>query len=64
MIDNFTGIQIFSYDGRLTSQPKFQGLRGEFVTASSISLSNDIMAVKDHNDEKCNYRFTESALFV
>lgn len=53
LVDNFTGIQIFSYDGRIISQPKFPGLRGEFVTPLKISLSNEVLAVKDHNDEKC-----------
>jgi intraflagellar transport protein 80 len=52
LADNFVGIQIFSYDGRLISQPKYAGIRGEFMTPQTISLSSDTLAAKDHNDEK------------
>ncbi|KAJ2996367.1 Intraflagellar transport protein 80 [Globomyces sp. JEL0801] len=52
LVDSFIGIQIFTYDARLVSQPKFAGMRGEFMTPQTISLSNEVLAVKDHNDEK------------
>jgi intraflagellar transport protein 80 len=57
LVDNFVGIQIYSYDGRLISQPKYAGMRGEFVTPQTISLSSDTLAVKDHNDEKNIFLF-------
>lgn len=34
------------------SQPKFPGMRGDFITPSTISLSRDVLAVKDHSNEK------------
>ncbi|KAJ3314721.1 Intraflagellar transport protein 80 [Boothiomyces sp. JEL0838] len=57
LVDSFVGIQIYTYDGRLISQPKYAGMRGEFMTLQTISLSNDVLAVKDHNDEKNIYLF-------
>ncbi|KAH9277413.1 hypothetical protein BASA83_000284 [Batrachochytrium salamandrivorans] len=57
LVDNFLGIQIFSYDARLTSQPKYQGLRSEFITAHTISISDDTLAIKDHSDERAIYLF-------
>ena len=51
-MDNYTGIQIFGYDGKLVSSPKISGLRTEFVTTKTIALSEDVIAVKDRSDEK------------
>lgn len=52
LVDNLTGIQIFNYTGRPISQPKYAGLRSEFITPQNISISSDILAIKDHKDEK------------
>ncbi|KAJ3371974.1 Intraflagellar transport protein 80 [Kappamyces sp. JEL0680] len=57
LADTVLGIQVYSYDGKLISQPKYPGMRGEFVTPQSISLSGDVLAVKDKNDEKSVYLF-------
>eukprot|EP00842_Homolaphlyctis_polyrhiza_P004118 jgi/Hompol1/4707/HPOL_002297-RA len=57
LIDNFVGIQIFTYEARLICQPKYPGFRPEFITPQNISLSNDTLAVKDHTDEKAIYLF-------
>ncbi|OAJ40437.1 hypothetical protein BDEG_24171 [Batrachochytrium dendrobatidis JEL423] len=57
LVDNFVGIQIFSYEARLISQPKYPGFRPEFITPRSISLSGDTLAVKDHSDEKAIFLF-------
>mmetsp|Transcript_10377 Transcript_10377/g.19632 ORF Transcript_10377/g.19632 Transcript_10377/m.19632 type:complete len:756 (+) Transcript_10377:193-2460(+) len=60
MVDNFNGISIYTYEGRQVSNPKFQGLRTEFLNHESISLSNDTMAVIDRSDSKA-VRFFDSA---
>ncbi|KAL2911875.1 hypothetical protein HK105_208658 [Polyrhizophydium stewartii] len=52
LVDNFVGIQIYTYEARLISQPKYPGFRPEFITPQNISLSSDALAVKDHTDEK------------
>ena len=52
MVDNFNGITIYSYEGRQVSNPKFQGLRTEFLNHESISVSNDTLAVIDRSDSK------------
>jgi len=60
MVDNFTGIQLYSYEGRQTCNPKFQGLRTEFLNAQSVSLSNDVLALIDRADSK-SVRFFDTA---
>ncbi|KAJ3195520.1 Intraflagellar transport protein 80 [Irineochytrium annulatum] len=52
IVDNFTGIQIFTYEGRTVSHPKYAGIRPEFITLQTISLSNDVLVVKDRTDEQ------------
>ena len=47
------GVQVFSYEGRLLSNPRFQGLRPESLSRASISLSPDCVAIIDHTDGKC-----------
>ncbi|KAI9344345.1 WD40-repeat-containing domain protein [Obelidium mucronatum] len=56
-VDNATGIQVFSYEGRLICSPKYPGLRPDFITNQAISLSNDTLAIKDRTDEKLIYVF-------
>jgi intraflagellar transport protein 80 len=51
-VDNYTGVQIFGYDGKLISYPKIPGLRAEFITTKTIALTDEIVAVKDRSDEK------------
>eukprot|EP00794_Sanderia_malayensis_P011126 gene11126-12297_t len=52
-----TGIQIFSYEGRLLSTPKYQGMRPEMMNSQTVSLSNDTLAIRDKADEKLIYLF-------
>eukprot|EP00959_Pyramimonas_sp_CCMP1952_P430790 9021913-Pyramimonas_sp.AAC.1 len=52
MVDNFNGITVYSYEGRQLCNPKFQGLRTEFLNGESISLSDDTLAVIDRSDAK------------
>uniref|UniRef100_A0A8D0HT40 IFT80 second beta-propeller domain-containing protein n=1 Tax=Sphenodon punctatus TaxID=8508 RepID=A0A8D0HT40_SPHPU len=41
------GIYLYSYEGRLISSPKFPGMRTDILNAPTISLSNDILAIRD-----------------
>ncbi|KAG5460055.1 MAG: hypothetical protein BJ554DRAFT_7943, partial [Olpidium bornovanus] len=52
IVDTVNGIQIFNYDARLVSQPKYSGLRPEFLNAQTMSLTSDTLAVRDKTDEK------------
>jgi intraflagellar transport protein 80 len=52
IVDNFSGIQIFTYEGRNTSNPRFSGLRPEFLNKQNISLSKDFVAVIDRSDSR------------
>jgi len=47
LVDLVNGIQIYNYEARQMSNPKFQGLRVEFLSNKSISLSTDIITVVD-----------------
>lgn len=51
-VDLVTGIQVISYEGRPICNPKFQGLRHEYVTRDSLALSPDTIAVVDTVDAK------------
>ena len=46
------GIYVYSYEGRLVSSPKFQGMRTDILNAQSVSISNDTIAIRDKTDEK------------
>lgn len=49
---------MYSYEGRLVSTPKFQGMRTDILNAQTVSLSNDTIAVRDKTDEKGATRST------
>lgn len=51
-LDQIGGINVISYEGRVLSNPKFQGLRSEYLTKDMVSLSPDTLAVVDSNDGK------------
>jgi intraflagellar transport protein 80 len=51
-VDNFVGVQVYNYAGRLISNPKFSGLRTEFINSSAIALSKDYVAILDPVDRK------------
>eukprot|EP00795_Rhopilema_esculentum_P016996 gene16996-8500_t len=50
-------VQIYSYEGRLLSTPKYQGMRPDMMSAQTIALCNDTLAIKDKTDEKLIYLF-------
>jgi intraflagellar transport protein 80 len=52
MMDNFSGIQVYTYNGLLKCNPKFSGLRTEFLNHQSVSLSNDTLAIIDLGKRK------------
>lgn len=52
LVDNTNGIQIMSYEGRVSSSPRFKGLQTQFLNTKTISLSSDVVAVIDRSDNK------------
>mmetsp|Transcript_5483 Transcript_5483/g.19072 ORF Transcript_5483/g.19072 Transcript_5483/m.19072 type:complete len:763 (-) Transcript_5483:1656-3944(-) len=52
-VDAFAGLQLYSYEGRQICNPKFQGLRTEFLDEASVSLSSDCLCLIDSTDSKC-----------
>jgi len=60
-VDNTVGIRIWSYEGRQMSNPKFSGLRPEFLNRQNISLSDDVVAVIDRANLKTVRLFDTSS---
>lgn len=51
-LDPVAGIQVISYEGRIVSSPKFQGLRPEYLTREMVALSPDTVVIVDSVDAK------------
>lgn len=47
-----SGVTVYAYDGRKISQPRFHGLRAEFLSESALALSPDVVAIVDTADRK------------
>lgn len=47
LIDASQNFNIYDYNGKAISSPKYQGLRIEFLNARHISLSSDVLALID-----------------
>merc|ERR1712093_530860 len=46
------GVRVWSYEGRLLGNPKFSGLRPEFLNRQTVSLSADVVAIIDRANPK------------
>lgn len=51
-MDQISGIQIISFEGRVICSPKFQGLRTEYLTRDHVAVSADTVVVVDSVDAK------------
>ena len=47
MVDSSQNFTVYNYEGKMISQPKYQGLRVEFLNKRHISLSGDVLALID-----------------
>ena len=52
LVDNSKGIQVYSYDGKLVSSPKYPGMKPEALSNNNVALSNDTLIVRDSINEK------------
>jgi intraflagellar transport protein 80 len=52
LIDASQNFNVYSYEGKLVSSPKYQGLRVEFLNQRHISLASDVLAVIDPSNPK------------
>ncbi|XP_055051737.2 intraflagellar transport protein 80 homolog [Misgurnus anguillicaudatus] len=50
-------VYVYSYEGRLVSSPKSPGMRMDILNSLSVSLSNDIIAIRDTADERVIFLF-------
>jgi intraflagellar transport protein 80 len=53
LVDNVRGIQVFTYEGKLVSNPRLATLRPQLLKQGNISLSDDVLAVIDRTNPKC-----------
>lgn len=51
-LDQISGIQIISYEGRVLCSPRFQGLKPEYLTRDMVSLAPDTVVIVDSVDNK------------
>ena len=51
------GLYIYTYDGRLVSSPKWNGMRTELLNVNTVSISNDTIAVRDNDQKSIFTRF-------
>ena len=51
-LDQVSGLQVISYEGRVLCSPKFQGLRPDYISKDMVSLSADTVVVVDSADPK------------
>lgn len=54
-LDQISGLQIMSYEGKVICTPKFQGLRSEYLNKEMVALSPDTVVVVDSVDSKNIY---------
>lgn len=52
MIDASQNFNVYNYEGKLISSPKYQGLRVEFLNHRHLSLSGDVLAMIDPMNTK------------
>lgn len=50
-----SSMNVYSYEGRLVSSPRWASLNTASLNPSHISLGPDSIAVRDQADEKCNF---------
>lgn len=56
MVDSST-VYVYSYEGRLICTPRFSGMRTDILNVSTVSLSDDTIAMRDKTDEKVVHLF-------
>ncbi|XP_066266233.1 intraflagellar transport protein 80 homolog [Branchiostoma lanceolatum] len=52
-----SGIQVYSYEGRMQAAPKVPGLRPDVLNVQTLAISNDAVAIRDKKDEKVVHLF-------
>jgi len=52
IIDASQNFNVYSYEGKLISSPKYQGLRVEFLSQRHISVASDVIALIDPSNPK------------
>jgi len=52
LVDASHNFNVYSYEGKLISQPKYQGLRVEFLNQKHLSVASDVLAILDTSNPK------------
>lgn len=51
-VDNFSGIQLFNYEGRIVCTPQVPGLKAAYLNEEIVSLCNDFLVIVDQTDKR------------
>lgn len=57
LLDSIQGLQVVSYEGKVLNMPKYNGMRGDFLTKELFSISPDTLVVVDTVERKSVYVF-------
>jgi intraflagellar transport protein 80 len=52
MVDTINGLQVLNFDGRVLSTPRFQGMRSDSLSATTVACSSDALGIIDSSDGK------------
>ncbi|XP_008486426.1 intraflagellar transport protein 80 homolog, partial [Diaphorina citri] len=47
-----SSVSVYSYDGRLITSPRWPNMLCDHITRSTISISSDVVLIRDQIDEK------------
>lgn len=66
LVDTENGVRVFSHDGKLVSSPRWSGMKLETLGDGLISLSPEMVAIRDKMDErgKCECEYDERLIFL
>ncbi|KAG8180211.1 hypothetical protein JTE90_016488 [Oedothorax gibbosus] len=51
------GLYVYNYEGRPVSNPKWPGMRTDYLNEATVTLSNDTVAIRNKGDEKVIHIF-------
>ncbi len=53
LVVDSSSVYVYTYEGRLVSSPRFPGMRTDILNRTTVTLSDDTVAIRDKTDEKC-----------
>lgn len=57
LVENHTGVQLLSYEGRVINTLKYPGIQPDAINSQTITISNDTVVIRDKRDPKALHVF-------